>query len=82
MSEQLETAIDSIPTDHEGWCNAAALALYRADANAYRRICGEQVARFADTDDPAFAERVAMACLLSSDAAAQLDWRDSLPSGP
>ena len=73
VGEQLETAIQLDPNDHEGWCNAAALAHYRGDADAYRRICGELVARFRETDNPAIAQWVAMACLLSPDAGDQLD---------
>ncbi len=73
VSAQLETVIEVAPTDYQGWCNAAALALYRGDADAYRRICGELAARFTNTDNPTIAEWVAMACLLSPDAADQLD---------
>ncbi len=78
VSAQLKVVIELEPSDHEGWCNAAALALYRADADAYRQICGELTARFTNTDNPTIAEWVALACLLSPDATAQLDLAQKL----
>ena len=58
----LETVIALDPADSRSWYNAAAVYLYIQDLPSYRRVCGEMLARFSESDGPNDCMRVATTC--------------------
>jgi serine/threonine-protein kinase len=56
------------PKDHWQWYHAAPALLAAGDEEGYRWASRELLQRFADTQDPSTAERVAKACLLRPEA--------------
>src|SRR5262249_8646189 len=56
------------PADHWSWFSEAPLRLQLGDADGYRRICREMLARFVETGDLLIAERTAKTCFLADDA--------------
>src|SRR5262249_40886677 len=61
------------PTDHEAYHCLAPLLARSGDVEGYRNLCARILLRFANTSDPAIAERMAKDCLLLPDSHADAD---------
>jgi serine/threonine protein kinase/Tfp pilus assembly protein PilF len=65
---EFDRSLELDPTESYRWYLAAALHAARGDREGYRRTCRGMLERFADTDQPQLAERMAKACSLLPDA--------------
>jgi tetratricopeptide (TPR) repeat protein len=72
LEQAVQEGVDLGPSDHWNWFVAAPLRLQRSDADDYRRVCQEMLARFGQTTDPAVAEKTAGTCLLGPNAVRDL----------
>jgi eukaryotic-like serine/threonine-protein kinase len=61
-----------LPADHHAYHYVAPLLLQMGDTNGYRRHCERMLRQFAETSDPAIAERTVKDCLLLPAAKADL----------
>jgi len=69
-----DRGLDLDPSDHERWCQAAALHAVARDVDGYRRTCRELVQRFGSSDHIVVVERTSKACFLLPNALSAADF--------
>jgi serine/threonine protein kinase/tetratricopeptide (TPR) repeat protein len=72
LEQTVKEGLDLNPSHPDNWFLAAPLRLERGDADGYRRVCQEMLARFGQTKAPRVAEQIAKTCLLGPDSVRDL----------
>jgi WD40 repeat protein/serine/threonine protein kinase/tetratricopeptide (TPR) repeat protein len=67
-AEALAKMVQLAPDDTLYWIQLAPLYLELKDVESYRRVCGEMLKRFGESDQLVTCRRTAMTCLLVADA--------------